>query len=108
MLTTPAVKKGEAEGLLDHLNSVQPSIQLTLEVEKNGMLPFLDTLLRRKEDGSLDITVYRKPIHTDHYLDFQVLPSTPCQEESGQVPVRQGTKHRQHSGQPTKRRAPPF
>ena len=44
--------------------------QLTLKVEKDGMLPFLDTLLR-KEVGSLDITFYRKPTHTDHYLDFQ-------------------------------------
>ena len=65
------VKKDATEGLLDHLNSVRPSIQLTVEVEKNGMLPFLDTLLRKREDGSLDITVYRKPTHTDRYLDFQ-------------------------------------
>ena len=65
------VKKDATEGLLDHLNSVRPSIQLTVEVEKDGMLPFLDTLLRKREDGSLDVTVYRKPTHTDRYLDFQ-------------------------------------
>ena len=45
------VKKDATEGLLDHLNSVRPSIQLTVEVEKDGMLLFLDTLLRRREDG---------------------------------------------------------
>ena len=28
-------------------------------------------LSQKKEDGSLNITVYRKPSHTDHYLDFQ-------------------------------------
>ena len=28
------------------------------------MLSFLDTLLQRREDGSLDVTVYRKPTHT--------------------------------------------
>ena len=65
------VKKDATEGLLDHLNSVRPSIQLTVEAERDGMLPFLDTLLRRREDGHLDVTVYRKPTHTDRYLDFQ-------------------------------------
>ena len=35
------------------------------------MLLFLDTLLRRREDGSLDVTVYKNPTHTDCYLDFQ-------------------------------------
>ena len=71
-MMTPAAfwRNGKAEGLLDHLKSMWP-IQLTLEVEKDGMLPFLDTLLRRKENGSLDITVYMKPTHTKHYLDFQ-------------------------------------
>ena len=65
------VKRGMAEELLDHLNSVRPSIQFTLELEREGSLPFLDTLLRRKEDGTLDISVYRKPTHTDRYLHFR-------------------------------------
>ena len=65
------VKKGMAEALLGHLNSVRPSIKFTVEIEKEGTLPFLDTLLRRKGDGTLDFTVYRKPPHTDRYLDFQ-------------------------------------
>ena len=58
------------EELLTHLNSVRPSIRFTVEVEKDGRLPFLDTLLQRRDDGSLDVTVYRKPTHTDRYLDF--------------------------------------
>ena len=59
------VRKGEVEKLLDHLKSVRPSIQFTVELEKDGLLPFLDILIKRKSDGSLDITVYRKPTHTD-------------------------------------------
>ena len=36
------VKKGTMEGLLSHLNSVRPSTNFTVEVEKDGNLPFLD------------------------------------------------------------------
>ena len=63
--TCCTVKKGTVKGLLDHLNSVRPSIRFTVEVEKDDGLPFLDTLLQRREDGSLDVTVYKKPTHTD-------------------------------------------
>ena len=73
------------EALLDHLNSVCLSIKFTVEVEKEVTLPFLDTLLRRKGDCTLDVTVYRKPTHTDRYLDFP--PPIPCQERSDQVSV---------------------
>ena len=41
-----------------------------MEVESNGRLPFLDVLLEHEEDGSISTTVYRKPTHTDRYLDF--------------------------------------
>ena len=65
------LKKGVAQGLLDHLNSIRPTIKFTIELEKDGTLPFLDVLLQREEDGNLDIMVYRKPTHTDQYLRFQ-------------------------------------
>ena len=64
------VKAGEVDELLSHINSIRPSIKFTVEVEKDGCLPFLDTLLTRNHDGSLAITVYRKPTHTDRYLHF--------------------------------------
>ena len=65
------LKKGAVEELLGHLNSLRPAILFPVEVERDGSLPLLDTLLQRKEDGSLSITVYRKPMHTVCYLDFQ-------------------------------------
>ena len=65
------LKKGAVEEFLSHLTSLRPTIQFTVEVERDGSLAFQDTLLQKKEDGSLGVTVYRKPTHTDHYLDFQ-------------------------------------
>ena len=54
----------------EHLNGVNEHIQFTLEIEKDGSLPFLDVLLHHRPDGSLHTSVYRKPTHTDRYLDF--------------------------------------
>ncbi|CAH1258851.1 Hypp2092 [Branchiostoma lanceolatum] len=47
------------------------NIQFTYEEEQNGTLPFLDTLLVRKEDGTVKLLVYRKTTNTDQYLNFQ-------------------------------------
>jgi hypothetical protein len=51
------------------LNSIDPHINFTIEHELNGKLSFLDTLITRN-NGSLFINVYRKPTHTDRYLDY--------------------------------------
>ena len=62
-------KKTLDEFLL-HLNSQRSSIEFTMEMEKDGTLPFLDVLVRRGHHG-LTTTVYRKPTHTDRYLNFR-------------------------------------
>ena len=51
--------------LTNHLNTVDDtgSIAFTHEKESEGLLPFLDTLLVRNEDGSVKLLVYRKKTH---------------------------------------------
>ena len=53
-----------------YLNTIEPSIQFTVEFKENEELPFLDTLITHHPDGSLSTRVYRKKTHTDKYLHF--------------------------------------
>ncbi|XP_072016570.1 uncharacterized protein [Amphiura filiformis] len=66
------IKRGEAENLTNHLNQVDltGSIKFTYEEESNSSLPFLDTLIIKKPDGTTKLCIYRKPTHTDQYLQF--------------------------------------
>ena len=65
------LREGSTEELLHHLNGVRPTIKFTVEQEEDGTLLFLDMLLGRKEDGSLDVSVYRKPTYTNRHLHFE-------------------------------------
>ena len=67
------IKKDCINELTDHINQVDKSnsIKFTYEEEVDGKLPFLDTLIVRKEDGTVKLLVYRKPTHTDQYLNYQ-------------------------------------
>ena len=47
------------------MNSVDPAITFKVEDNKeDGSIPFVDTIVKPEVDGSLSITVYRKPTHT--------------------------------------------
>ena len=37
---------------------------------EDGSIPFLDTIVKPEADGTLSITVYRKPTYTDQYLQW--------------------------------------
>ena len=53
----------------DCLNSIHPNTKFTIEVEKNGYLPFLVILIYKTAHGMLGHRVYRKPTHTDLHLN---------------------------------------
>ena len=64
-------KEANKQGFLQHINSVDPAIKFTVEDNKeDGSIPFLDTIVKPEVNGSLSITVYRKPTHTDQYLQW--------------------------------------
>ena len=47
--------------------------------ESNAELVFLDTLLKR-DDGEISVLVYRKPTHSDQYLQYSSHRQTSCKE----------------------------
>ncbi len=69
-MTRVAPLTDSVENFHRHLNSIEPSIQFTLEAESEGQLAFLDVLISHNPDGSINTTVYRKPTHTNKYLNF--------------------------------------
>ena len=55
--------------LIEHLNSIGSSIQLTTELEEDRKLPFTDVMVTRGEDRLLT-SVHGKKTHTDRYIHF--------------------------------------
>jgi hypothetical protein len=62
---------------LHHLNSIDQSIQFTMETESESYLPFLDLDIYRRPDGSLGHKVYRNPTHTNLYLKGKPIITQP-------------------------------
>ena len=69
--TFVVIKAAHKQEFLGHINSTDPHIQFTSEDSKpDGSMPFLDMMITPREDGRLSTTVYRKPTHTDLYLQW--------------------------------------
>ena len=64
-------QEDQKQTFLDYINKVDPTIKFTVwDNQENGTIPFLDTLVKPEADNCLSITVYRKPMYTDEYLQW--------------------------------------
>ena len=69
--TFTILQSSHKTSFLEHLNSIDKHIQFTSEeAGDDGSVPFLDVLIIPDEEGNLKTTVYRKPTHTDLYLQW--------------------------------------
>ena len=66
----------DIEDLRNDLNSVDPRIYFTMELEKKRKLPFLDLDITRLDDRFIT-KVYRKDTHTNKYINW----NSNCSEE---------------------------
>ena len=64
-------KEENKQNFLQCINSVDPAIQFIVENNKeDGVIPFLNTIVKPENDGKLSITVDRKPTQMDQYLHW--------------------------------------
>ena len=65
-----ATRKDQVNKLKQHLNSIDPHIKFAIELPETDGPLFLDTLTK-PTPNSIESTDYRKPTHTDMYLDYK-------------------------------------
>ena len=70
--TITALPQDSVTQFYNHLNSINPNIKFTAEIESDNCVPLLDVLHVHESDGSVTTSVYRKPTHTDRYFDFSL------------------------------------
>ena len=73
------LKRTHLENFFHHINNLHQNIKFIMEEESNEELAFLDTLLKRS-NGKISVLVYRKPTHTDQYLQYSSHHQTSCKE----------------------------
>ncbi|BHF66361.1 hypothetical protein SprV_0200937700 [Sparganum proliferum] len=60
----------DIDDLVQKFNSAHPSLKFTAEAEADNEIAFLDVLLHRQEDGSIQHRVFRKKTWTGQYVNF--------------------------------------
>nr|VZI37539.1 unnamed protein product [Spirometra erinaceieuropaei] len=60
----------DTDVLIQKFNNSHPSLTFSAEFEANNEIAFLDVLLHRQEDGSIQRRVFRKKTWTGQYINF--------------------------------------
>ncbi len=68
--TMVVLRKNDIDTFTRHTYSI--NLAIIIEREVDGKLPMLDTRMHRKPDGTIKVTVYQKPTHTNQYLLFEL------------------------------------
>ena len=69
--TFTIVEKGKVSEIISVLNNFHPNIKFTHEIEQEQQIAFLDVLLTKEENGTLQTSVYRKPTNNNIYINWQ-------------------------------------
>ena len=60
------------EYIVNQLHSFDDNIQFTFEMEEENALAFLDAMVLRNPNDTINLTVYRKPTNTDFYINWDL------------------------------------
>ena len=71
------LKRTHLENFFHYINNLHQNIKFNMEEERNAELAFPDTLLKRN-NAEISVLVYRKPTHTDQYLNYSSHHQTSC------------------------------
>ena len=69
--TIALVTDDEIASVLNHLNTFHEDIRFTHETEENGKIPFLDVLVRRNDNNTISLNVYRKKTCSNIYIHWK-------------------------------------
>ena len=64
------VKEDKTDDILQTINNTTKNIKFTKEEEHDNELAFLDVLITRTDNSTLNTQVYRKKTHTDQILNY--------------------------------------
>ena len=68
------IKTQHIKTLFDTIKNITNGINFTMEKEKDRQIAFLDVLLTRTDNRTIETQVYRRETHTDQILNYNSKP----------------------------------